>query len=74
VEYEIKCSVLEIYKESIRDLVNKFRCELKIKESVTKGIFVEGLTEIPISSINELNDILEVSQALREVGANKLNE
>lgn len=53
MSYAIKCSFLEIYKENIRDLlapntstgINKENIYLKIRESPTKGVWVEGLTE-----------------------------
>jgi hypothetical protein len=36
--------MLEIYKETLFDLLSLQRPDLKIKESATKGIYVEGLT------------------------------
>ena len=53
MSYAIKCSFLEIYKENIRDLlapststgINKENIYLKIRESPTKGVWVDGLTE-----------------------------
>ena len=42
----ITCSILEIYKENLRDLLRDEEVQhLKIKESPTKGIYVDGLTE-----------------------------
>ncbi len=46
VEFTVKCSILEIYRETLCDLLCSDRNDLKIKESATKGIYVEGLTEI----------------------------
>jgi len=42
----ITCSILEIYKETLRDLLSEDtdNVPLKIKESPIKGIFVDGLT------------------------------
>ena len=40
----ITCSILEIYKETLRDLLTEEETYLKIKESPTKGIYVDGLT------------------------------
>ena len=48
VELEIRCSMLELYKEKLQDLflpVGSPEKELKIKESASKGIYVSGLTE-----------------------------
>lgn len=38
--------MLEIYKESLSDLLSVNKTDLKIKESPLKGIYVEGLTSI----------------------------
>ena len=36
--------MLEIYKETLYDLLSVNRPDLKIKESATRGIYVENLT------------------------------
>ena len=49
VEFVIKCGMLEIYKETLYDLLNDRANNLKIKESPRRGIYIEGLTEIVTS-------------------------
>ena len=44
VEFILTCSMLEIYKENLHDLLCIQKADLKIKESPTRGIYVEGLT------------------------------
>jgi len=46
VEFTVNCSMLEIYKENLYDLLNNRANDLKIKENPQKGIYVEGLNEI----------------------------
>ncbi len=53
-EMWVCCSMLEIYKENLHDLLADCATELKIKESPSRGIYVEGLCEIPIASVEEL--------------------
>jgi len=54
-EVVINCSMLEIYKEELHDLlIDEGGNELKIKEFPEKGIWVEGLSEIPIGCEQEL--------------------
>ena len=46
VEYSIRIQMLEIYKETLRDLLhnsNEKPPELKIKECPKRGTYVEGL-------------------------------
>lgn len=54
VDLYIKCSMLEIYKENLNDLLigydqekaDEKPVELKIKENPRRGIYVEGLIQI----------------------------
>ncbi len=46
IEYELSCSMLEIYKETLYDLLSMNKADLKIKESPQRGIYVEGLSQI----------------------------
>ena len=38
--------MLEIYKETLYDLLSMNKADLKIKESPQRGIYVEGLSQI----------------------------
>ena len=46
IDFIVTCSICELYKEDIRDLLAEDENDLKIKESPTKGIYVEGLSQI----------------------------
>jgi kinesin family member 5 len=48
VEFVLKCSMLEIYKETLYDLLNERNSDLKIKEHPQKGIYVDGLIDYVI--------------------------
>ena len=65
VEFAISCSMLEIYKENLRDLLADERIELKIKESPEKGIYVEGLRDMAIGSQEELMYWIDEGEAKR---------
>ena len=43
VEYTIKCSFLEIYREVVRDLLNASGRNLRVRETPQKGVWVEGI-------------------------------
>jgi kinesin family member 5 len=64
-EVAFSCSMLEIYKEELRDLLNEESSELKIKESPSKGIYVEGLTENPITEEYEIIDYIYAGEERR---------
>ena len=45
VDFIVKCSMLEIYREVLNDLLSTEKQDLKIKDHPQKGIFVHNLTE-----------------------------
>lgn len=55
VKYLVRCSYLEIYNESILDLMGTKNHKLDVKEDPKKGIFVQGLTNIIVKSTSEIN-------------------
>lgn len=77
-DYNLRLSYLEIYNETISDLLANpdggNHCNLKIHESLTRGVFVGGLAEEPVSSSNEAIDLLRKGQIMRHVEETNLNE
>ena len=65
--------MLESYQENHKDLLNDEIVELKIKESPTKGIFVDGLSEIAISCEQEMMYYLSVGESRRTWAATRHN-
>lgn len=74
VEFTLTCSMLEIYKETLRDLLNPEQIELKIKECPRRGIYVQGLTEVCVVAEDELLEVISLGEQMRTVAATKLNQ
>ena len=74
INFQFKLSVCQIYKEIIYDLINLNNSNLKIKESPTKGIFVDKLSEIYISNLDEFMNYIEIAQNNRKTSETKLNQ
>ncbi|EGR27712.1 kinesin motor domain protein [Ichthyophthirius multifiliis] len=74
IEFILTCSMLEIYKETLYDLLSVQKQDLKIKESTTRGIYVEGLTQLSVGAQNELLTILELGEQARKVSATRINQ
>jgi len=57
-KYEVCVSMLEIYNEKVHDLLVPVQMRpqngLKVRESKTIGVFVEGLTKYPVISYTEI--------------------
>ena len=71
VDFTVKLSVMEIYKEILYDLFNG-KNNLKIIENKDK-IYIENLTQVYLSNLDEFFDYTELSQRNRKVAETKLN-
>ena len=72
VTFQLKLSMLQIYKEVVYDLLTGEK-DLKIKESPVKGIYVEGLTEVYLSTYEDFEDYYHLALQNRIVSDTKLN-
>ncbi|CAN8268973.1 unnamed protein product [Cochlearia groenlandica] len=69
VNYQCRCSFLEIYNGQISDLIDQTQRKLKIKDDVKNGIYVENLTEAYVESYEDVSQILMKGLSSRKVGA-----
>ena len=87
-EFAVSCSYLEIYKEAVRDLLapppapatalvadqqRAVNPSLPIRESVGKGVYVDGLTEVPVMGAADVLDCVSCGNASRMVGSTLMN-
>ena len=72
IDFQIKLSVMEIYKEVMYDLFTNEN-NLKIIENKEKGLYIENLSEIYLSSVEEFFNYAELAQKNRKVAETKLN-
>ncbi len=50
-EFTVKCAYVEIYNEKIMDLLDTTKTRLEIKEDKLRGVFIQGLTEVYVGSL-----------------------
>jgi len=76
IKFELKFSLVEIYKENLHDLLNPEikHTDLKIKEHPKKGIYVSNLTEQYISTEEEFLILIENADDYRVVSETGLNK
>ncbi|XP_064611144.1 kinesin-like protein KIFC3 isoform X2 [Liolophura sinensis] len=73
--YTICVSVLEIYNESIRDLLRKDKVDkLEVKMSPDRGYHVPGLTSVKVTSLNDVNTVFSVGQQNRAMAMTSMND
>ncbi|CAH2062945.1 unnamed protein product [Thlaspi arvense] len=71
--YTVKLSMVEIYMEKVRDLLDLSKGNIQIKENKTQGILLSGVTEVPVSDSTEALQHLCTGLANRAVGETQMN-
>ncbi|EOA23405.1 hypothetical protein CARUB_v10016585mg [Capsella rubella] len=73
LHFTCRCSFLEIYNEQILDLLDPSSYNLQLREDHKKGIHVENLKEIEVSSARDVIQQLMLGAANRKVAATNMN-
>ncbi|KAF0918793.1 hypothetical protein E2562_026169 [Oryza meyeriana var. granulata] len=71
--WNVKLSMVEIYLEKVRDLLDLSKDNLQIKESKTQGIYISGATEVSIMNSSDALECLSEGIANRAVGETQMN-
>ena len=79
IDFLLNVSIIEIYQEKIRDLININKTNnqnhnLNIKEDNVKGIYIEGLSGHYVSNPEEIMTLLELGNNNRLKSYTNLNE
>eukprot|EP00388_Colpodella_angusta_P000028 GDKJ01000089.1.p1 GENE.GDKJ01000089.1~~GDKJ01000089.1.p1 ORF type:complete len:1113 (-),score=274.05 GDKJ01000089.1:137-3475(-) len=73
-EYLVEVSFLEIYNERLRDLAAREpKDHLDLRQSPQQGVFIPGLDRIPVSSIKDIDAVLDFGMRARTVAATNMN-
>ncbi|VDM17524.1 unnamed protein product [Hydatigera taeniaeformis] len=75
IQFLVRASYLEIYKEEIRDLLRRSPTkQLKIKETRDRGVYVTDLSSVLTKNIAEIEKLMSIGRSNRSVGATNMNE
>jgi kinesin family protein 5 len=58
IEYTVKLSMVEIYMEKIKDLIDTTKVNLSVREDKAKGIYIEDLSEHYVGTEEEVRRII----------------
>ncbi len=72
-EFLVRVSFVEIYNEVVTDLLNPKAGPIKIRESRSRGVFVES-EEVIVSDFERLIDVFNTGSKSRHVGSTSMNE
>ncbi|GAB2279480.1 hypothetical protein Dimus_014119 [Dionaea muscipula] len=73
-EFVLTFSAMEIYNESVRDLLSPDSCHLRLLDDPERGTVVEKLTEETLRDWEHLKELLSICEAQRQIGETCLNE
>ncbi|KAL3715904.1 hypothetical protein ACJRO7_007632 [Eucalyptus globulus] len=73
IKYTIKLSMVEIYMEKVRDLLDLSKDNMQIKKTKSQGISLPEVTEISLSDIAEALQSLSSGICNRAVGETQMN-
>lgn len=73
-EFHLKFSAMEIYNESVRDLLSADTTPLRLLDDPERGTVVEKLTEEPLRDWDHCMELLSICEAQRQIGETALNE
>lgn len=76
-QYLVRASYLEIYLEEVRDLLDPNHGNaraLELRESPDSGVYVRDLTSCVCKSIKEIEEVMNMGNQARAVGATDMNE
>jgi kinesin family member 1 len=77
ISFRVDCSMLEIYNEKVRDLLNPKNkhneAGLKVREHPVTGPYVEGLAKLQVNDYAQLSQAMEAGAAARTVAATQMN-
>jgi kinesin family member 15 len=78
VQFICKASICEIYNEKVYDLTTatnpEKRSDLQVRENLTRGVYIDGLSEHSIKNANEAMDLLNSGLEHRKVASTAMNE
>ena len=74
IEYTVKVSIIEIYMEKIKDLIDISKNNLQIHESKEKGVYIDNLSEYYVSNENEVYDYIKIGNQNRTVSSTNMND
>ena len=73
IVFEVKVSMVEIYNERVKDLLNPQHDNVQIRQDVKRGVYLQGVTESFIAQQDQVYEIMKLGNSNRSVGATKMN-
>ncbi|XP_023764838.1 kinesin-like protein KIN-7G [Lactuca sativa] len=73
-DFHLKFSAMEIYNESVKDLLSSDGYPLRLLDDPERGTIVENLTDESVRDWDHMMELLSICEAQRQIGETSLNE
>lgn len=73
IEFTVKISMIEIYQEKIKDLLDPTKNNLKVHEDKVKGLYISEVTETYAGEDLEVFEAMKVGNDNRAIGVTDMN-
>ncbi|XP_049881981.1 kinesin-like protein KIF13B isoform X2 [Pectinophora gossypiella] len=71
--YKVEVSYMEIYNERVHDLLDPERRSLRVREHAVLGPYVDGLSQLAVTSFNDIDNLMTEGNKSRTVAATNMN-
>ena len=73
-QFLVRCSMLELYNEEVRDLLSKSDDKLKLRRTADGAVFVEQLSSHEVKDETDCMKLLDIGSKGKEMAATEMNE
>lgn len=70
----VRASYIQIYNETVSDLLRNEKKNLQIREDPKKGVYVEGVSEWAVVKPQEILELMKLGAKSRAVAKTNMNE
>jgi kinesin family member 5 len=71
--FTLKVSYVEIYMERVKDLLDPAKQNLRIRETKGKGVWIQDVTTMYVSTEEEIYQLLELGATNRAIASTEMN-
>ena len=72
--WKLSVSYLEIYNESVNDLIDPSKKNLDVRENRSREIYIEGLSQVEVKTQAQTMDLLHKGEEQRIIAETRLNQ
>lgn len=73
IVFRVHVSMVEIYNEQIRDLIDTSKDNLRIHESKGKGVYLQDVAEVDITEEQQIYELMKLGNGNRSIAATQMN-